>query len=276
MVVLWFNFTPTDQTIMHSIITCDPRENHLLCALTKPEFQLLVPHLELTTLSRSEVLIEAYDKLQYVYFPVTATASLLCWLDDGATVEVAMVGNEGIVGVSALMGREDSFMQVIVRQPGHGYRVSIKSLEKVFARSRGRRSGIFNKLICRYEQSLLIQMAQATACSRRHLLEQQLCTWLLSCFERGHSNALIMTQESIGFALGVRRESITEVAKKLQDAEIITYRRGYIELKNKAALESRACECNKVFGRELIRLKADLESIIDLPIKTFPLKAAGI
>lgn len=252
-------------TIMESIITCDPRDNHILCALTKPEFELLVPHLELTTLSRSEVLFEAYEKLQYIYFPVTATASLLCWLEDGITVEVAMVGKEGILGVSALMGREESFTQVLIRQPGHGYRIAIKSLQKAFARSGGRRTGILQKLISRYNQTLLIQMAQATACSRRHFLEQQLCTWLLACFERGHSNTLMMTQESISYALGVRRESITEAAKKLQDAEIITYRRGCIELKNKTELEARACECNKVFGRELVRLKADLESIRTLP-----------
>ncbi|WP_177186273.1 Crp/Fnr family transcriptional regulator [Nitrosomonas sp. Nm166] len=216
-------------------------------------------------MSRAEVLFEAYEKLQYVYFPVTATASLLCWLEDGTTVEVAMVGNEGILGVSALMGREESFTQVIVSQPGHGYRVSIKSLQKILARSGGRRTGILKKVITRYNQTLLIQMAQATACSRRHLLEQQLCTWLLSCFERGHSNTLIMTQESISYALGVRRESITEAAKKLQDSEIITYRRGYIELKNKTKLEARACECYKILGRELVRLKSDLESFRNLP-----------
>jgi hypothetical protein len=176
-----------------------------------------------------------------------------------------MVGNEGILGVSALRDREDSFTQVIVRQPGHGYRISIKSLEKVLARGRGRRSGLLDKVISRYNQTLSIQMAQATACSRRHLLEQQICTWLLSCFEHGHSNTLMMTQESIGYALGARRESITETAGKLQDADIISYRRGCIELKNKAGLEARACECNKVLKKELDRLKVDLKSMCGLP-----------
>lgn len=156
-------------------------------------------------------------------FPVTATASLMCWLEDGITVEVAIVGNEGILGVSALMGRAESFTQVIVRQPGHGYRISIKSLEKFFAIKGGRSPGILQKAISRYNQMLLIQMAQTAACNRRHPLEQQLCTWLLSCSNRGCSDTLIITQETIGFSLGVRRESISEVAKKLQDAELISY-----------------------------------------------------
>lgn len=257
--------TSMDQTIMNSVITCDPRDNHILCALTRSDFQLLAPHLESLAFSRSEVLIEAYEKLQYVYFPVTATVSLMCWLEDGATVEVSMIGKEGMLGVSALMGREESFTQAVVLQPGHGYRVSIKSLLKVLIRSGGRRSGVLNRLIARYNQTLFIQMSQAAACSRRHFLEQQFCTWLLSCFDRAHSNTLMMTQESIGIALGVRRESITEAAGKLQDAGLITYRRGCIELKNKAGLEAQACECYKVFKKELILLKADLDSIRGLP-----------
>lgn len=250
---------------MNSVITCNPEDNHILCALTKTELSLLIPHLELTFMSRAEVLIEAYEKLQYVYFPVTATASFVCWMEDGTTVEVAMVGKEGMIGALALMNSGSSFIQVIVLQPGYGYRVSIKSLNKILARGGGRRSGVLNRLIFRYSQTLHIQMVQATACNRRHLLEQQLCTWLLSCFERGHSDTLMMTQESIGLALGVRRESITEIAGKLQNADIIAYRRGCIELKNKIELEARACECHKVLKIELVRLKNDLESIGGLP-----------
>lgn len=240
-------------------ITCDPRENHILYALRQTEFELLEPHLELTTMSRAEVLFEAYDKLQYIYFPVTATASLLCCLEDGVSVEVAMVGNEGILGVSALMGRDVALTQAIINIPGYCYRISIKSLQSALSRSGGRRAGTLQKLILRYAQTLFMQMSQATACNRRHALEQQLCYWLLSNFDRGHSNSLSMTQESIAYILGVRRESITEAAKKLQEAGIIEYRRGHIELKSRIELETAACECYGVMREESVRLTTDLQ-----------------
>ena len=247
-------------TIMNAIITCDPRENHLLCALTKSELKLLIPHLELVTISASEVLFETGEKLQYVYFPITATASLLCCLEDGTTVEVAMVGKEGILGLSALMGKNESPTQAIVNQAGLAYRASINSIQSVLARSGGRRSGVLQKLILRYAQTLLIQMSQSTACNRRHTIDQQLCSWLLSCFDRRNTNALSMTQESIAFILGVRRESITGIAKNLQEAGIINYQRGYIELKSRAGMESRACECYRVLKGESNRLSDDLKA----------------
>ncbi len=240
-------------------ITCDPRENHILYALRQAEFELLEPHLELTTMSRAEVLFEAYDKLQYIYFPVTATASLLCCLEDGVSVEVAMVGSEGILGVSALMGRDVALTQAIINIPGYCYRISIKSLQSALSRSGGRRAGTLQKLILRYAQTLFMQMSQATACNRRHALEQQLCYWLLSSFDRGHSNSLSMTQESIAYILGVRRESITEAAKKLQEAGIIEYYRGHIELKSRTKLETAACECYRVMKEESVRLTTDLQ-----------------
>jgi len=242
-------------------ITCDSRENHILRTLKQNEYELLQPHLELIATSRAEVLFEAYDKLQYIYFPVTATASLLCCLEDGVSVEVAMVGSEGILGVSALMGREETLTQAIINIPGYCYRISIKSLEGVLSRSGGRRTGTLQKLMLRYAQSLFMQMSQATACNRRHALEQQLCYWLLSSFDRGQSNILSMTQESIGYILGVRRESITEAAKKLQEAGIIEYHRGKIELKNRTELETTACECYGVAKKESIRLISDLQAL---------------
>lgn len=240
-------------------LTCDPRDNHILHALRQVEFELLEPHLELTTMSRAEVLFEAYDKLQYIYFPITATASLLCSLKDGATVEVAMVGSEGVLGVSALMGSDVALTQAIINIPGHCYRISIKSLHGILSRSGGRRAGTLQKLILRYAQTLFIQMAQATACNRRHALEQQLCYWLLSNFDRGRSNSLSMTQESIAYILGVRRESITEVAKRLQEAGIIEYYRGHIKLKSRIKLETAACECYGIMKEELVRLTTDLQ-----------------
>ncbi|SFF26739.1 Crp/Fnr family transcriptional regulator [Nitrosomonas sp. Nm166] len=242
-------------------ITCDPRENHILRALRQAEFELLEPHLELITMSRAEILFEANDKLQYIYFPVTATASLLCCLEDGTSVEVAMVGNEGILGVSALLGgRNLALIQAIINVAGHGYRVSIKSLQNVLARSGGRRAGMLQKLLLRYAQTLFIQMSQTTACNRHHAIEQQLCCWLLLSFDRGHVNSLLMTQESIAYILGVRRESITEAARKLQQAGIINYHRGHIELKDKQKLEDTACECYKVKKEESIRLFTDFQN----------------
>ena len=241
-------------------MACDPRENQILCALKSSEFNQLAAHLELVTMSRSEVLFEANEKLQYVYFPTTATASLLCCLEDGTTVEVAMVGNEGMLGISALMGGHGTLTQAIINLPGQGYRISVKSLQSVLARSGGRRSGMLQKLILRYAQMLFIKMSQATACNRRHALEQQLCCWLLLSFDHTQSNKLALTQESIAYTLGVRRESITEAARKLQYAGIIDYHRGCIELKDREKLETTACECYGVMKEESVRLASDLQA----------------
>ena len=244
--------------------TCDPKENHILNALQQTEFDLIEPHLELISMSRAEVLFEAYDKLQYIYFPVTATTSLLCSLEDGVSVEVAMVGSEGILGVSAFLGRNEGLTQAVINIPGHCYRISLNALHNVLSRSGGRRTGTLQKLILRYSQTLFLQMSQAIACNRRHNLEQQLCYWLLSSFDRSHSNNLLMTQESIAYILGVRLESITETAKKLQEAEIIEYCRGQIELKDREKLETTACECYSVMKEESIRLIQDLQtSLLD-------------
>ncbi len=244
---------------MAKIVTCDPQENFLLRALTLSEWEQLAPHLELVKMATAEVVYEAYEKLSHIYFPISATTSLLCCLEDGSTVEVAMVGNEGMLGISALMGGDESPTQVIVNQAGHLYRITINALQKVLARSGGRRSGMLPKLILRYAQTLFIQMSQATACNRRHAIDQQLCTWLLFNFDRGHTDAVSMTQESIAYILGVRRESITEAAKKLQEAGIIDYRRGHIELKDRVKMETRACECYGVIKGETHRLTAELE-----------------
>ncbi len=226
--------------------TPDLCDNHTLCALTEPELNQLIPHLELITLSRAEVLFDVYDKLKYLYFPTTAIVSLLNCLQDGSTVEVAMVGNEGLLGVTALMGRNESSTQAIVIQAGHAYRVSMVSLQIVLARSGGRRSGTLQKMILRYAQTLFVQMSQSAACNRRHTIEQQLSSWLLSGFDRAGTNTLSITQESISYYLGVRRESVTEAAKKLQESGVIQYRRGQIELTNRAGMEIKACECYKV------------------------------
>lgn len=241
-------------------ITYDPRENHILYALRQSEFERLVPQLELVTMARSEVLFEANDKLQYLYFPTTAVTSLLCCLEDGTSVEVAMVGNEGVLGVSVLMGKNETLTQVIVSKAGYGYRISKNSLQSALVRSGGRRAGMLQKLMLRYAQTLFVQMSQATACNRRHTLEQQLCCWLLLNSDRGYSNSLSITQELIAYMLGVRRESVTEAAGKLQDAGMISYHRGHIELKDRVKLEAVACECYGVMKEESDRMITDFQA----------------
>lgn len=243
-----------------SIHSCDPRQNKILNALSESELEHLVPYLELIPMLHSEILFEAHDQLKSVYFPITAVASLLNCLEDGSSVEVAMVGNEGMLGVSVVMGNDKTLTQAIIKTEGHGYRVSIKALQTVLARCGGRRAGTLSKLLLRYTQALFVQMSQTIACNRRHALEQQLSTWLLSCFDRGDSNSLSITHELIAYILGVRRESITVVAKKLQQEGMIEYSRGHIELANRGKLEDNACECYRVVKEESTRWIIDAKT----------------
>lgn len=237
------------------------QENSILGALTAAELDSLAPHLELVTLLHSEVLFEDNDMLQYVYFPVTATVSLLCCLEDGSCVEVAMVGNEGIIGISVVLGNNaKTLTQAITKIEGQAYRISVRELKNILARSGGRRAGTLKKLLLRYAQTLLVQISQATACNRRHALEQQLCTWLLSCFDRSNSSNLSITQELIAYILGVRRESITVIAKKLQEEGMINYSRGQIQLKCREKLEIHACECYSIVKNESDRWVIDAKA----------------
>lgn len=239
-------------------VLCDPQQNYILRALSTHEFERIAPDLELVSMSRAEVLYEVNEKLQYVYFPTTATASLLCGLEDGTSVEVALVGNEGMLGVSVFMGGDTALTQATVHTPGYGYRIRVKALREALARSGGRRASTLQQLLLRYTQTLIVQMAQTTACNRRHSVEQQLCRWLLLNFDRVHSSSLAMTQELISSMLGVRRESITEAARKLQQAGILSYRRGHIEVTNRAELETHVCECYAILKKESERLLTDL------------------
>ncbi len=237
-----------------------PCDNHILGALSTSELNQLIPHLESMSITHGEVLFDVFDKLKYLYFPTSAIASLLNCLEDGTTVEVAMVGSEGLIGVTALMGRNESAMQAIVNRTGHVYRVSMASLQSVLARRGGRRSSTLQKLILRYVQTLFIQMSQNVACNRRHSIEQQLSSWLLFNFDRARTNTLSITQETISYCLGVRRESVTEAAKKLQDAGVIKYRRGQIELTNRLGMEKKACECYKVIKEETAIYSTNLQA----------------
>lgn len=228
---------------------CDPRQNHLLAALPADEYARLFPHLELVPMPLGDVLYEPGIQMRHVYFPTTSIVSLLCVMDDGASAEIAVVGNEGIVGVSLFMGGETTPSRAVVQSAGHAYRLQGPLLKDEFYLA-----GPMQRLLLRYTQALLTQMAQTAVCNRHHSLDQQLCRWLLLSLDRLPSNELIMTQELIANMLGVRREGVTEAAGNVQKAGLIEYHRGRITVLDRAGLEARACECYAVVKRECDRL----------------------
>jgi CRP-like cAMP-binding protein len=228
-----------------------PPQNHLLGALPRAEFERLSPHLELVPMPLGEILYESGGRLQHVYFPTTSIVSLLFVLEDGASAEIAVVGNEGILGISLFMGGETTPNQAVVQSAGHGYRLAARLLQKEF-----NRNGPVLHLLLRYTQALITQMAQTAVCNRHHSVEQQLCRWLLLMLDRLSSDSLTMTQELIASMLGVRREGVT--AGKLQDAGLIRYKRGHIEVLDRPKLETAVCECYLVVKREFDRLLADI------------------
>jgi CRP-like cAMP-binding protein len=230
-----------------------PSQNHLLAALPAAEFERLAPHLELVVMRLGETLYEPGGQLQHVYFPTTAIVSLLYILESGSSAEIAGVGNEGILGISLFMGGDTTPSSAVVQTAGHGYRLQARLLKKEFDRG-----GLMQRLLLRYTQALVTQMCQTAACNRHHSIEQQLCRWLLSTLDRLPSNELIMTQELVASALGVRREGITDAAGKLQRAGFIRYRRGHIAVLERSGLEVGACECYAVVKKELGRLLSDV------------------
>jgi CRP-like cAMP-binding protein len=230
----------------------DPCQNHLLAALPADERVRIFPHLERVPLALGEGLYEPDIQMRHVYFPTTAIVSLLYVMEDGASAEIAVVGNEGIVGVSLFMGGESTSSRGVVQSAGHAYRLRGQLLKEEFYRA-----GPMQRLLLRYTQSLLTQMAQTAVCNRHHSLDQQLCRWLLLSLDRLPANELIMTQELIANMLGVRREGVTEAAGNLQKAGLIEYHRGRITVLDRAGLEARACECYAVVKRECERLLPD-------------------
>lgn len=225
------------------------QQNHLLAALPKADFERLLPHLNLVPMPLGEVLYESGSRLLNVYFPTTAIVSLLYMLADGASAEIAVVGNEGIIGVSLFMGGETTTNRAVVQSAGHAYRLSSQLLKDEFTRA-----GPMQHLLLRYTQALITQMAQTAVCNRHHSVDQQLCRWLLLSLDRLPSNDLVMTQELIANMLGVRREGVTEAAGKLQQAGLIHYSRGHITVIDRAGLEARSCECYAVVKAECDRL----------------------
>ena len=226
-----------------------PLQNHLLAALPTEEYERLRPGLELVDLPLGQVLYESGMQMRHVYFPTDAIVSLLYVMEDGASAEIAVVGNDGIVGVSLFMGGETTSSRAVVQSTGQAYRLKGHVLKAEFYRA-----GPMQRLLLRYTQALLTQMAQTAVCNRHHSLDQQLCRWLLLSLDRLPSNQLVMTQELIANMLGVRREGVTEAAGNLQRKGLIEYNRGHIVVLDRPGLEARACECYAVVKKEFDRL----------------------
>ena len=226
-----------------------PHQNHLLDALPTGDLERFAEHLELVTMSLGDVLYESGSTMRYVYFPTTSIVSLLYVMEDGASAEIAVVGNEGILGISLFMGGETTPSRAVVQSAGHGYRLKAALIKTEFARF-----GPTMHLLLRYTQALITQMSQTAVCNRHHSVDQQLCRWLLLSLDRLASNELSMTQELIANMLGVRREGVTEAAGKLQADGLIEYTRGRITVLDRAKLEARVCECYAVVKKEYDRL----------------------
>jgi len=229
------------------------RQNHLLAALPAIEYERLLDDLELVPMPLGDVLYESGSQLGHVYFPTTSIVSLLYVMEDGASAEIAIVGNEGIIGVALFMGGETTPSRAVVQSAGYAYRLKGQLLRREFTRS-----AAMQHLLLRYTQALLTQMAQTAVCNRHHSVDQQLCRWLLLSLDRLASNQLTMTQELIANMLGVRREGVTEAAGKLQDAGLIHYSRGRITVVDRPGLEAQACECYRVVKKEFDRLLPDV------------------
>ena len=227
----------------------DPLANRLLAALPATEWARWLPELELVEMPLGQVVYESGVTQRHVYFPTTAIVSLLYVLESGASAEIAVVGNEGVVGVSLFMGGGSTPSRGVVQSAGQGYRLSARVIKEEF-----NRSGPVLHLLLRYTQALITQMAQTAVCNRHHTLDQQLCRWLLLSLDRLQSVDLHMTQELIANMLGVRREGVTEAAMKLQKAGLISYTRGHIKVLDRPALELRTCECYAVVKKEYDRL----------------------
>jgi CRP-like cAMP-binding protein len=230
----------------------EPQQNHLLAALSAAERERLYPHLQLVSMPLGKVLYESGDLLRHVYFPTDSIISLLYVMEDGASAEISVVGNEGLIGIALFMGGETTPSRAVVQSAGSAYRLMGQYLKEEFRRNSG-----MQLLLLRYTQALITQMAQTAVCNRHHSVDQQLCRWLLLSLDRLSSNTLIMTQELIANMLGVRREGVTEAAGKLQELGVIRYARGRITVLDRPRLEQLCCECYAVVKKETDRLLPD-------------------
>jgi CRP-like cAMP-binding protein len=226
-----------------------PKQNHLLAALPAADYARLLPDLELIPMPLGWAVYESGGRLGYVYFPTTSIVSLLYVMEGGASAEIAITGNEGLVGISLFMGGESTPSRAVVQSAGNAYRLRARVLKREFALG-----GNLQHLALRFTQALITQMAQTAVCNRHHALDQQLCRWLLVSLDRLEGSELVMTQELIANMLGVRREGVTEAAGNLQAAGLIKYTRGRIRVLDRAGLEQRVCECYAVVKKEYDRL----------------------
>ncbi|MDA3920516.1 MAG: Crp/Fnr family transcriptional regulator [Salinisphaera sp.] len=229
--------------------THHPRQNHLLAALPAEVQSRLFPHLEWVDLPLGKILYEPGDALRHVYFPTDSIVSLLYVMEDGASAEISVIGNEGLVGIALFMGGESTPSRAVLQSGGSAYRLHGQRIKDEF-----NRHGDLHHLMLRYTQALITQMAQTAVCNRHHSIDQQLCRWLLLSLDRLPSNKLTMTQELIANMLGVRREGVTEAAGKLQVLGVIDYKRGHITVLDRPRLEQLSCECYAVVKKETDRL----------------------
>ena len=227
----------------------NPKQNHILAALPAADYARVLPDLELVAMPLGWAMYESGGHMSYLYFPTTSLVSLLYVMEDGASAEIAIIGNCGLVGISLFMGGETTPSRAVVQSAGFGYRLKASVLKREFALG-----GNFQHLALRFTQALITQMAQTAVCNRYHALDQQLCRWLLLSLDRLAGDELEMTQELIANMLGVRREGVTEAAQKLQAAGLIQYSRGHIKVLDRATLETRVCECYAVVKKEYDRL----------------------
>jgi CRP-like cAMP-binding protein len=233
----------------------DPRQNWLLSALADAEWQRIAQHLQPVTLPLGQMLFDSGGKPSHVYFPTSAIVSLLYVMENGASAEIAVVGNEGLVGISLFMGGQSTSSQAVVQAAGEGFRLPARVLMEEFDRG-----GAVLHLLLRYTQALITQMAQTSVCNRHHALDQQMCRWLLLTLDRLRSSELVMTQELLSNILGVRRASISDVAGQLQKDGLIRYERGHISVLDRSAIEHRSCECYAVVKKEYDRLLPDIKA----------------
>jgi CRP-like cAMP-binding protein len=238
-------------SVSHSS-TQSPLQNHLLAALPQEELEAFSEHLEWVPMPLGEFLYEPSSALEYAYFPISCIVSLHYVLSSGATAETAGVGNEGIVGVSLFMGGNSTASSAVVQTAGYAYRLPKHILLREFDRS-----GLLQRVLLRYTQALMTQMSQTAVCNRHHSLEQQFCRWLLLTLDRMPTNELVMTHELVASMLGVYREGISLAAGKLQQAGVISYRRGHISVLDRTKLEIKSCECYQVVKTELDRLLSE-------------------
>ena len=243
----------TGEVSREGLFARDLQANHVLAALPEEELQRWLARLEWTDMPLGQVLYESSRPQSHVYFPTTAIVALLYVTDSGNSVELAVVGNEGVVGISLFMGGGSTPSRAVVQSAGAGYRLSASAIKDEFSRS-----GPVMHVLLRYTQALITQMAQTAACNRHHIVDQRLCRSLLLSLDRLRGNEIVMTHELIASMLGIRREGVTEGATRLQKAGLIRYKRGHITVLDRKGLEERACECYAVVKREYERLLPDL------------------